>query len=101
MKQLKNIVIFLHLALFLSPGVIKIFHEHSSHVHELNASRNNPVLNGKCLVCDFEISIFNTQVQVNPSQKITYFQKELILCSDNFISNPSRLTQSLRAPPIA
>lgn len=105
MKQkFKNIIVSLLLSIFLIPTFIKLEHHHEHHYNPSECSQKNqqksPKLEEKCAVCNFEFSIFVTQSAIAVSKKIELFDGYVERYRSHNISNFSKYSFSLRAPPI-
>jgi len=101
MGKLTRIGIFLLLSLLLSPGMVLVFHEHEAHIHQTGSGNNFPHFDERCLVCEFEFSVFNSKCKIQSQQKHIFtgtafpdFFESIVLIRHPYI-------YSLRAPPSA
>ena len=99
-RRFKNIISLLLLLVFVLPSIVKVEHHHEHFECKAKNEKHYHFLHEKCLICNFEFSVF-----LSKSENID-FQKENPL--DNYFnnynslyySNLSQFSFSLRGPPV-
>jgi hypothetical protein len=98
--KLKNIISFLFLLIFLFPLVVKLEHHHEHISNKVKSENPTSVLNEKCLVCNFEFSVFSTDIE----NVDLLLEKPIANYCNNYCSiyflNNSQSSALLRAPPV-
>ncbi len=98
-KKIQNIAYLLLLAVFLTPSIVKLEHNHERFI--CNAKHDNHLheYHDNCSVCNFEFSVFSSDTY--------HFEKPREITHENYqnsykslkYSNSLNLSFSLRAPP--
>jgi hypothetical protein len=97
--KLKKIISLVLLLVLLLPSIVKLEHNHNHIGLKAINENDNRSLHNKCLICNFEFSIFI------PNIEETYLQNENAIdsYSDKYISGYysdfSQFSFLLRAPP--
>ncbi len=99
-RTLKNIISFLFLLCFLFPLVVKLEHHHEHFLNKVKSENQSSVLNENCFVCNFEFSVFSTDIE-NVNLQI---EKPVANYCNNYSSifalNHSQSSELLRGPPV-
>lgn len=99
-RKFKNITSLLLLLVFLLPSIVKLEHHHEHFEGKAINEKHYHVLHDKCVICNFEFSVFLSDIGDID------FQKEGLLeyfCNNYdsvYFSNLSQFSFLLRAPPL-
>jgi len=98
--KFKNSTSFLLLLVFLLPSVVKFEHHHEHIECKAKNEKHYHVLHDKCVICDFEFSIFIADIWDIDFQKekpLGYFSNHY---DPAYFPNLSQYSFLLRAPPL-
>lgn len=98
-KKLINIASLLLLVVFLLPSIVKLEHHHENFVCKAKSEKHFHNFHEKCIVCDFEFSIFSSD-----TENFTFQEEKLFGEIDNYYISVnhslfSKYSFLLRAPP--
>jgi hypothetical protein len=100
MRRFKNITSLLLLLVFLLPSIVKVEHHHEHFECKAKNEKHYHSLREKCLICNFEFSVFLSKSENIDLQK----GNPLDNYSNNYNSqnyfNHSLSSFSLRGPPV-
>jgi len=99
-KKFINITSLLLLLVFLMPTIIKFEHHHVHLTSNVKNDKHYPEFKEKCAICDFEFSVFSSEVVIIDLQKEQYFDTYCNNYSSFSYSKHSIHSFSLRAPPL-
>jgi hypothetical protein len=98
-RKFRNIVSLLLLSFFLIPSIVKLEHHHENIGGKAKNEKHYPSLHDRCVICNFEFSVFlSCSVEIDFQKDTTLFY----FCNNYdsvYISNPSQFSFLLRAPP--
>ena len=98
-RKFKNITSLLLLSVFLLPSLVKIEHHQDHGVTKAINEEIYNVLHKKCVICNFEFSVFLTSIENIDLQKENPLDRYCNSYNSRYNSNQSQLSFLLRAPP--
>jgi hypothetical protein len=98
-KNFKNIISLLFLFVFLLPGIIKLEHHHTDVNQSVSEGQSYRAYHEKCVICNFEFSVFITSARINENQKNILSERYINSYNSEFFNNTSQFSFLLRAPP--
>jgi len=98
-KNFKDITPILLLLVFLLPSIEKLEHHHKHSNHNLINDEHYPEFRENCYICDFEFSVFSSDLEAISIQKEQYIDNYSNRYSSFDYSNHSTHSFLLRAPP--
>ena len=99
-RKLKSVFSVFFLLFFLLPSLVKLEHHHEDFKCKAINEKHIHVHHEKCVVCNFEFSVFFSDVASIYCQKenpIDYFRNNY---DSLYYSNLSQFSFSLRGPPV-
>ena len=98
-KYKKNIVFLFLLLVFILPSIVKLEHHHEHFEYKAKNEKQNHLFNEKCAVCNFEFSVFSSDLK-----KIVLTKEQPVAkyCNNYRSVNYSTFSKYsflLRAPP--
>lgn len=99
-RRFKNITSIFLLLVFLLPSIVKLEHHHEHFECKAINEKHYHVLHDKCVICNFEFSVFlsNTgDIDFQKENPLEYFCNNY---DSVYFSNLSQFSFLLRAPPI-
>ena len=98
--KLNNIISLLFLFGFLLPSVAKLEHHHEHFKCNAIGEKHLHVSHDKCVICDFEFSVFVTEIEYPDLQDNKPDEYFCNLYDSVYFSDLSKLSFLLRAPPV-
>jgi hypothetical protein len=98
-RKLNNITSLLLLLVFLLPSIIKLEHSHDHFECKSINEKNTHVLHHRCVICDFEFSVFLSNSENVGLEKENPLDNYFNNYNSRFYSNFTQLSFFLRAPP--
>ena len=98
-RKLKKITSILLLLVFLLPSIVKIEHQHEHFICKAKNEKHFHVFHEKCYICNFEFSVFSSDIEHNDLIKgkpFDNYRNNYLSVNDPLYSKFSFL---LRAPP--
>ena len=99
-KKIKNIASLLLLLVFLLPTIVKFEHHHKLLSIDLKNEKNNTAVQNNCPICNFEFSIFISNVNNFRGQNQYFIDTYFTNYNSRYNSNLSQFSFLLRAPPV-
>jgi hypothetical protein len=97
--KFRKITSLLLLLVFLLPSVVKAGHHHKDYSSNLKNEKNYPVLQDNCPICNFEFSVFLTNVDNTILPSINLIDNYCNNYNSCYNLNLSLYSFLLRAPP--
>lgn len=99
-RKFKNITSLLLLLVFLLPSIVKVEHHHEQVECKAKNEKHFHVLHEKCVICNFEFSVFLSSSENVESQKGNPLDNYSNNYNSQYHSNLSQFSFSLRGPPV-
>ena len=99
-RRFKNITSLLLLLVFLLPSIVKVEHHHEHFECKAKNEKHYHSLHEKCLICNFEFSVFLTSIENIDFQKENPSDNYCNNYNYQYYSNLSLFSFSLRGPPV-
>jgi hypothetical protein len=99
-RRFKNIISFLLLLVFLLPFIVKVEHHHENFECKAQNEKHYHSLHEKCLICNFEFSVFLSKSENIDLQKENPLDNYSSNYNSRYHSNLSLFSFSLRGPPV-
>ena len=99
-RKFKNITSLLLLLVFLLPSLVKVEHHHEHFECKAKNEKHYHSLHEKCLICNFEFSVFLSNSENIKLQKENPLDNYLNNYNSRNYSNLSLFSFSLRGPPV-
>jgi hypothetical protein len=98
-RKFKNIASLFLLLVFLLPAIVKFEHHHQNYAIVLKNGRHTPVLQNNCPICNFELSIFISNIENIHIQNEYFSDAYFNNYNSRYSFNLSKFSFLLRAPP--
>ena len=99
-RRFKNITSLLVLLVFLLPSIAKLEHHHEHFECKAKNDKHYHSLHEKCLICNFEFSVFLSKSENIDLQKENPIDNYFNNYHSQYYSDLSLFSFSLRAPPV-
>ena len=98
-RKLNSITATLFLLVFLLPTIVKLEHHHEHLITNFKNDKQNSVIHDKCLICNFEFSIFLSDIGKIDFQEGNPIDSYCNNYNSRYNSNLFLFSFLLRAPP--
>jgi hypothetical protein len=99
-RRFRNITSLLLLLVFLLPSIIKLEHHHEHFEYQAKNEKHCPSLHERCVICNFEFSVFLSGSENIDLQKEKPLDNYSINYNSLYYYNLSPFSFSLRGPPV-
>jgi len=99
-RRFKNITSLLLLLVFILPSIVKVEHHHEHFECKAKNEKHYHSLHEKCLICNFEFSVFLSRSENIDFQKENPLDNYSNNYNSRYYSNLSQFSFSLRGPPV-
>jgi len=97
--KFKNIISLLMVLILLMPSIVKLEHHHEHFICKAKNEKHYHVFHEKCGICNFEFSVFSSDIENIDLQKEKPLNNYCNNYSSVYYSNLSQFSYLLRAPP--